>query len=93
MPTATHPDYEERLASAGVARTGVEVKIVGEDGRELPAGEIGEIVTRSDCVMQGYWNNPEANAKIPARRLAVDRRPRHPGRGRLRSPSRTAPRT
>ena len=39
------------------------MKIVGEDGRELPHGEIGEIVTRSDCVMLGYWNNPDANAK------------------------------
>ena len=58
-----HPKWEERLASAGVARTGVAVKIVGEDGRELPHGDIGEIVTRSDCVMLGYWNNPDANAK------------------------------
>ena len=58
-----HPQWEQRLASAGVARTGVAVKIVGEDGRELPHGEIGEIVTRSDCVMLGYWNNPDANTK------------------------------
>ena len=28
----------------------------------LPPGEIGEIVTKSDCIMSGYWNNPEANA-------------------------------
>ena len=40
-----HPSYEERLASAGVARTGVAVRVVGEDGQELPPGEIGEIVT------------------------------------------------
>ncbi|HWB43828.1 MAG TPA: AMP-binding protein [Hyphomicrobiaceae bacterium] len=58
-----HPRYEERLASAGIARTGVAVKVVDEQGRDLPPGEIGEIVTRSDCVMKGYWNNPEANAK------------------------------
>ncbi len=49
------------LASAGFARTGVEVRIFDEDDRELPAGEIGEIVTRSDCVMAGYWRNPRAN--------------------------------
>jgi long-chain acyl-CoA synthetase len=60
---SAHPDYEARLASAGIARTGVAVKVVREDGQEVPHGEIGEIVTRSDCVMTGYWNNPQANAK------------------------------
>ena len=79
-----HPQWEERLASTGIARTGVAVKIVGEDGRDLPHGEIGEIVTRSDCVMQGYWNNPDANCQGAARRLAVDRRSRLHGRRRLR---------
>jgi acyl-CoA synthetase (AMP-forming)/AMP-acid ligase II len=59
----SHPRWEERLASAGIARTGVAVKVVGEDGAELPCGEVGEIVTSSDCVMQGYWNNPEATAR------------------------------
>ena len=39
------------------------MQVVGEDGRELPYGEIGEIVTRSDCVMRGYWRNPEGNAR------------------------------
>ena len=60
---SAHPDYEARLASVGVARTGCAIRVVGEDGRDLPAGEIGEIVTASDCVMQGYWNNPEATTK------------------------------
>jgi len=59
----THPLYEQRLGGAGVARTGVAVKIVDEAGRELPPGAVGEIVTASDCVMQGYWNNPDANAR------------------------------
>ena len=58
-----HPRWEERLGSTGIARTGVAVKVVGEDGRELPSGEIGEIGTRSDCVMKGYWNNPDADAR------------------------------
>ena len=58
-----HPRWREQLGSAGVPRTGVLVKIVDENDRELPHGEIGEIVTSSDCVMEGYWRNPEANAE------------------------------
>ena len=51
------------LETCGVARTGVEVKIFDENDRELPAGETGEIVTRSDCVMAGYWENAPATAQ------------------------------
>jgi long-chain acyl-CoA synthetase len=57
-----HRQWQERLASCGVPRTGVGVKVVEENDRELPPGEIGEVVTKSDCVMQGYWANPEATA-------------------------------
>jgi long-chain acyl-CoA synthetase len=51
------------LESCGIPRTGVEVRVVDENDKPLPAGEIGEIVTRSDCVMAGYWRNAEATAK------------------------------
>jgi len=54
------PEQMERLASAGIERTDVEVKIVNPDDEELPPGETGEIVTRSDLVMKGYWKNDEA---------------------------------
>jgi len=56
------PKQMERLASAGIPRTDVEVKIFDPDDRELPPGKMGEIVTRSDLVMKGYWRNPEATA-------------------------------
>ena len=52
-----------RLGSAGFARTDVEVKIFDSDDNELPPNQMGEIVTRSDLVMKGYWRNPEATAE------------------------------
>ncbi len=58
-----HPRYEQRLASAGVARTGVRFDIVRDDGTPCACGEVGEIITTSDCLMTGYWNAPEANFK------------------------------
>jgi len=50
-----------RLGSAGIARTDVEVEIVDDDDRRLGTGEVGEIVTRSELVMKGYWRDPDAS--------------------------------
>lgn len=52
--------YQARLASVGVARTGVAVRVVDTEGRDVRPGEIGEIITASDCVMVGYWANGDA---------------------------------
>jgi len=58
-----HPHWYDRLASCGYARSGVLVRVVDDQDRDLPAGEIGEVITKSDCVMDGYWQNPAANAE------------------------------
>ena len=58
-----NPKYEKRLSSVGLPRTGVEVRIFDENDKEVPTGEVGEIVLRSDVVMAGYWNNPEATSR------------------------------
>ncbi|WP_169566902.1 AMP-binding protein [Sneathiella limimaris] len=55
-----HPRRSERLASVGLERTDVEVRIVDDNGQELANGEVGEIIVRGDVVMLGYWKNPEA---------------------------------
>ncbi len=58
-----HPRWRERLNSVGAAQSVVRVAIVDEAGRELPRGEVGEIVVKGATVMKGYWQNPEATAK------------------------------
>ncbi|WP_448203769.1 AMP-binding protein [Azospirillum sp. sgz302134] len=61
---ADHATDDDRiLGSVGYARSGVEVAVVDDQGRPLPAGEIGEIVCRGDVVMSGYWSNPKATAE------------------------------
>ena len=56
-------DFDDLLGSVGYPRTGCEIRIVDADGNPLPSGEIGEIATRSDNVMDGYLDNPEATAR------------------------------
>lgn len=59
----TQPRYLERLGSAGQPYPNVEVLVVDENDVPVPQGETGEIITRSDSVMVGYWDNPEATAE------------------------------
>ncbi len=59
-PDGSIPD---RLSSAGRVNPAVEVRIVDPDHREVPFGDVGEVAIRSDMVMLGYWNQPEATAE------------------------------
>jgi long-chain acyl-CoA synthetase len=49
--------------SVGVPVYNTVVRIIGEDGRELPAGQIGELVTEGPQVVAGYWNKPAETAQ------------------------------
>jgi long-chain acyl-CoA synthetase len=55
-----HPDKERKPGSIGTPIEGVEMKVVDEDGDELPQGEVGEIVIKGHNVMKGYWNREDA---------------------------------
>jgi long-chain acyl-CoA synthetase len=57
-----HPDRERKPGSIGTPIEGVEMQVWSDDGKELPQGEVGEIVIRGHNVMKGYWNRPEASA-------------------------------
>jgi acyl-CoA synthetase (AMP-forming)/AMP-acid ligase II len=49
-----------RLGSAGYPAIGVELRAVGDDGRDVPSGEAGELFIRGANAMCGYWNDPAA---------------------------------
>jgi long-chain acyl-CoA synthetase len=55
-----HPDRERKPGSIGTPIEGVEMKLVDEEGNDVPSGEVGEVVIRGHNVMKGYWNLPDA---------------------------------
>jgi len=54
-----HPD---KLHTVGRPIPGHDIRLIDEDGKELPVGEIGEVVGRSAAMMNGYHNQPEKTA-------------------------------
>ena len=55
--------FPHRLASCGMPIGSSQVRLLDDDGREVPAGEVGEICVRGPLVMKGYWNKPEETAR------------------------------
>jgi acyl-CoA synthetase (AMP-forming)/AMP-acid ligase II len=60
MMPEDHDPKKGKLRSCGKALKGVELKIVDENGKDLKTGEIGEVISKSDLNMKGYWNKPDA---------------------------------
>jgi long-chain acyl-CoA synthetase len=63
VASSNRPDRERRPGSVGVPVDGVQMRIVDEDGAEVPLGARGEIVIRGPNVMKGYWGRPDATAE------------------------------
>lgn len=63
LATVLRPEeHAERPASAGRPIFNVETRVVDPDMRDLPPGEMGEIVHRSAQLMSGYWDKPDETA-------------------------------
>jgi long-chain acyl-CoA synthetase len=58
-----HPDRERKPGSIGTPVEGVQMKVVDEDGEEVPQGDVGEILIHGHNVMKGYWNKPEETSE------------------------------
>jgi long-chain acyl-CoA synthetase len=52
-----------RVGTIGLPLPSTQIKIVGEDGEEMPDGEPGELLVKGPQVMRGYWKRPEATAE------------------------------
>ncbi|MFI2549164.1 AMP-binding protein [Streptomyces rochei] len=62
--TIMPPDGDlQRPGSSGTALPGTEVFTIDDDGKRLPAGEVGQFVVRGPHVMAGYWRRPEMTAE------------------------------
>ncbi len=57
-------DYLGRPASSGRCSAVLELKVVDESGKSLPAGERGELLVRGTSLFKGYWNRAELNATL-----------------------------
>ena len=65
-PVASANPYGElaRLGSVGLPVPGTLMKVVDDNGVEMPMGERGELCVKGPQVMKGYWNQPDATAEV-----------------------------
>lgn len=58
--------WEEKPGSVGRPLDNLTVSIVDEDGKLLPAGQVGELLVKGTSICPGYWNDPEATRRVYA---------------------------
>lgn len=59
-----NPLDRKKIGSCGVPLPGHEIRIVGENEKIMPPGEIGQITVRGPSITLGYWNNPQETASV-----------------------------
>jgi long-chain acyl-CoA synthetase len=59
-----HRKGEDKRHSVGRPLPGVQVAVFDPDGNRMPTGEVGEVCARGGNIMTGYWNDPDATAKV-----------------------------
>ncbi len=57
------PGHPRRPGTIGIPVRGCALRIVGDDGEDIPDGVPGEIAIQGENLMKGYWNRPEATAE------------------------------
>ena len=58
-----NPFHRVKRASIGVPLPGTDVRIVDDEGRDLPVGAAGELIVRGPQVMPAYWQRPDETAR------------------------------
>jgi fatty-acyl-CoA synthase len=68
-PNMEHWPEEQKLkvqAKTGYPMIGVDIRVVDDDGHDVKpdSGEVGEVITRANVVMKGYWQQQDATDKV-----------------------------
>lgn len=56
--------FKNKMDSIGKAIPNVSLKVLDSEGKEVPVGKVGELVASGPNIMQGYWKDPEATARV-----------------------------
>ena len=62
MPIEDPDRIRRKVGSSGLPLITMRFRLVGDDGREVPPGKVGELRLKGPSVTAGYWNQPEATA-------------------------------
>jgi long-chain acyl-CoA synthetase len=57
-------DGTEQIGSIGIPLPNIDIKLIDDEGKDVPLGEAGEICAKGPNVMLGYWNRPDETAKV-----------------------------